>query len=615
MTDFILDYDMLEEVANHSKSLGKRADEYAADLERKLISGIGTVTGPSSGYLLSASDLIRDKINALKQKSDAFYQFAEQIMKLLEVAEQMDQEVADAITGRRGELEHHKSLRIEDWKAKLIGLLVDIKNGSPPLSTIADLLGGMAAIHESLEDSIKHWYETEAGKRKGKGAASKIEIHNNIARVAATGVGVTSLFQGKEFELFNYGPMSFSNLNSWIGNGKVELKDNNKKVHSNDSVADGLGNTVAGFRQLEMQDNRSVSEAEVIFIAEMESIGMTFDKAYDLTVALRVNKGILTKKQYRKFGFADDYGMTLAELQYRLVQEGMTVEQIDYLNSSERLAQAVTMSIGMLVTAGVSVRGSGSIARSVKKTINVSKQPPGYVNTCFVEGTLILTEGMSKKIEDIKVGDLVWSESIETGKSGFKKVIELFRHNQDYFIYIHIVGNVIKTTADHPFWVQGKGWILAGNLQVCDLLKNNHGDIEAINFIEIVKLQEPVIVYNFEVEDWHTYFVSENNILVHNKSNLYDKSGWIKHDVYNEIRNRFGQKGADKFVDSMNKGLVGAEGSNGIKMLSGKGKEIGGIYYRYEVKVKGGFGDSRILGNYDSNSGQIIFDVFIPNAH
>ena len=29
-------------------------------------------------------------------------------------------------------------------------------------------------------------------------------------------------------------------------------------------------------------------------------------------------------------------------------------------------------------------------------------------------------------------------------------------------------------------------------------------------------LTEPVIVYNFEVEDWHTYYVSEDEILVHN---------------------------------------------------------------------------------------------------
>jgi hypothetical protein len=373
MSDFILYYDMLEAVANYSKFLGKRADEYADDLESKIIRGIGTVTGPPSGYLLSASDSIRDKINALKQKSKEFYQFAEQIMKLLEVAEQMDQEVADAITAQRGELEHHKSLGLEGWKAKVINLLVDLKNGSQILSTIADLLGGMAAIHESLEDSIKHWYETDGGKRKVKGELEKLKTYSNVAGVAATGIGVTSMFNGKEFDLFKNGPLSFSNLNNWKGNGKVELKNNIKKEYSKDSGTNGMGNTVAGFRQLEMQDNKSVSEAEVIFIAKMESVGMNFDEAYDLTVALRMNKGILTKKQYRDFGFADEFGMAYAELQYKLVQDGMTVEQIDYLNSSERLAQAVTMSIGMLVTAGINIRGSGSIANSVKKTSNITK--------------------------------------------------------------------------------------------------------------------------------------------------------------------------------------------------------------------------------------------------
>ena len=29
-------------------------------------------------------------------------------------------------------------------------------------------------------------------------------------------------------------------------------------------------------------------------------------------------------------------------------------------------------------------------------------------------------------------------------------------------------------------------------------------------------MDEPVKIYNFEVEDWHTYFVSESGILVHN---------------------------------------------------------------------------------------------------
>lgn len=32
-------------------------------------------------------------------------------------------------------------------------------------------------------------------------------------------------------------------------------------------------------------------------------------------------------------------------------------------------------------------------------------------------------------------------------------------------------------------------------------------------------MDEPIKVYNFEVEDWHTYFVSDSGILVHNLCN------------------------------------------------------------------------------------------------
>jgi hypothetical protein len=224
MSDFILNYGILETIANDSKSLGKRADEYADNLENKIISGIGTVTGPPSGYLLSASDSVRDKITALKQKSEAFYQFAEQIIKLLEVAEQMDQEVADAITAQRGELEHNKSLGLEDWKAKLIDLLVDIKNGSPLLASIADILGGMAAIHESLNDSIKHWYDCGGGKRAVKGAIGKIETSCNIVGPVALSEDLARQFSRERYEQLRKNLIS----NSDLSNKKGDVESNGK---------------------------------------------------------------------------------------------------------------------------------------------------------------------------------------------------------------------------------------------------------------------------------------------------------------------------------------------------------------------------------------------------
>lgn len=84
--------------------------------------------------------------------------------------------------------------------------------------------------------------------------------------------------------------------------------------------------------------------------------------------------------------------------------------------------------------------------------------------------------------------------------------------------------------------------------------------------------------------------------------------GWIKHDIYNDIRNRLGKRGVDKFVNAMNKGIVGAEGENGIKLV--KGIKRGNKVYNYEIKIKGAFGDYRVFGNYNSKSGKIVFDYF-----
>ncbi|SHK70399.1 hypothetical protein SAMN02745136_03158 [Anaerocolumna jejuensis DSM 15929] len=187
MSDFILEYDMLESIAAYSKSLGKRAGEYEESLEKKMISGIASITGPSTGYLQSASDSVRDKANALNQKSDVFYHYAEQITNLLETAERIDQEVADAITAQREYfLDHHKSLRLDDWKTKLLGLLVDLKNSIPLLGTIADLLEGLNTVIESLGDSIRHWYECEGGKYVIGEIAAIAEACLAVAVFAAT---------------------------------------------------------------------------------------------------------------------------------------------------------------------------------------------------------------------------------------------------------------------------------------------------------------------------------------------------------------------------------------------------------------------------------------------
>jgi hypothetical protein len=64
--------------------------------------------------------------------------------------------------------------------------------------------------------------------------------------------------------------------------------------------------------------------------------------------------------------------------------------------------------------------------------------------------------------------------------------------------------------------VVGKGWVLAADLQVGDQLQQSNGNSLTIDNIRVIRHAERVKVYNFTVADFHTYFVSDLVIWVHN---------------------------------------------------------------------------------------------------
>ena len=135
---------------------------------------------------------------------------------------------------------------------------------------------------------------------------------------------------------------------------------------------------------------------------------------------------------------------------------------------------------------------------------------------CFVAGTLIHTEDGLVPIEEIKPDQLVWAEDPETGERALKRVVRLFRNEKFELVHLQVNGETITTTVGHPFFVQGKGWVAAKNLVVSDKLELLDGGEAYVDAIDQEKLTESVKVYNFEVEDFHTYYVGKISVLVHN---------------------------------------------------------------------------------------------------
>ena len=65
-------------------------------------------------------------------------------------------------------------------------------------------------------------------------------------------------------------------------------------------------------------------------------------------------------------------------------------------------------------------------------------------------------------------------------------------------------------------YVQSRGFIEAENLLIGDKLISVNGEDLFVEKHRVEELDEPVDVYNFHVEDYHTYFVGESAVWVHN---------------------------------------------------------------------------------------------------
>ena len=153
---------------------------------------------------------------------------------------------------------------------------------------------------------------------------------------------------------------------------------------------------------------------------------------------------------------------------------------------------------------------AGNIGR-LEQPINVTK-----VIGCFAAGTQVLTKDGLKNIEDITLGELVWSVNMETYRSELKPVTYVQGERYTPATYtIHVGGEKIVTTYEHPFYANGK-WTAAEDLKAGDMLRRMDGTEVAIDKVVYTELAEPLRVYNFTVDENHCYIVSAQELLVHN---------------------------------------------------------------------------------------------------
>jgi Flp pilus assembly pilin Flp len=138
---------------------------------------------------------------------------------------------------------------------------------------------------------------------------------------------------------------------------------------------------------------------------------------------------------------------------------------------------------------------------------------------CFAAGTLVATETGQRPIERIEPGERVWSTDVETGETALRQVTTTFVRKRAEVIELDVstglaFGERIAVTPGHQFYIEEQGWTRADELDATPLWSSTAGVVATA----LASEARFTTVYNLEVEGFHTYYVGESRVLVHNQT-------------------------------------------------------------------------------------------------
>ncbi|GLW35249.1 polymorphic toxin-type HINT domain-containing protein [Actinoplanes regularis] len=135
---------------------------------------------------------------------------------------------------------------------------------------------------------------------------------------------------------------------------------------------------------------------------------------------------------------------------------------------------------------------------------------------------VLLANGSTKRIKDVKIGDEVVATDPETGETTTKKIVATFTNDDTELTDVEVADergriSTLNTTRHHPFWSPTDAhWIDAGDLEAGQSLLTQAGAT-----VQVRKTTTYVgarVMHDLTVNDIHTYYVFAGNepVLVHN---------------------------------------------------------------------------------------------------
>ncbi|WP_344844083.1 RHS repeat-associated core domain-containing protein [Kribbella ginsengisoli] len=183
----------------------------------------------------------------------------------------------------------------------------------------------------------------------------------------------------------------------------------------------------------------------------------------------------------------------------------------DYLRGLAKGCVDGVLMFGVGKFLSVGLRSARPFARYLDEVAETAAKACSFTGETLV----LMADGSKKPISQVEVGDEVLATDPETGEQGPHKVTQVFEHS-DRVIDLEVAGDVVTTTANHPFWnATDRRFEPAAELDRGDQVQSADGRRFTIGGLKTGGARQAA-AYNLSVEGIHTYHVGPDELLVHN---------------------------------------------------------------------------------------------------
>lgn len=193
MAKVTINYSKFEQAADHAKSLSKQLSNYSTDLDRRVRSALGSLSGTDSrGYVASAMDNLRKKTNELNDRSLAFSSFAGDVTDLISKAKDADGRVAASIKSAASSYVGERSWFQSacDWVYNTI--FVDWANSNPVARFLTNCVKSTVDWMGGSIGKVYDWFKHGDGKYVWNIAAAVVGTIAAIAGAITAAAAIVS---------------------------------------------------------------------------------------------------------------------------------------------------------------------------------------------------------------------------------------------------------------------------------------------------------------------------------------------------------------------------------------------------------------------------------------